>query len=64
MEDYGDLRLENQSIKRYFVIVFKQNMGFTQNSEMRWMQGTDIDDVYLILRNGCKEASAVFLASF
>ena len=55
MEDYGDLRLENQSIKRYFVIVFKQNMGFTQNSEMRWMQGTDIDDVYLILRNGCKE---------
>jgi len=28
------------------------------------MQGTDIEDVYLILRNGCKEANAVFLASF
>jgi len=28
------------------------------------MQGTDIGDVYLILRNGCKEANAVFMASF
>ena len=28
------------------------------------MQGTDIEDVYLILRNGCKEANDVFLASF
>ena len=31
---------------------------------MCWMQGTDIDDVYLILRNGCKEANAVFLLVF
>ena len=30
---------------------------------MQWMQGTDIDDVYLILRNGCEEANAVFLSS-
>jgi hypothetical protein len=28
------------------------------------MQGTEINDVYLILRNGCKQANAVFLASF
>jgi len=41
-----------------------QYLGFTQKSEMRWMRGTDIDDVYLILRNGCKEANVVFLASF
>jgi len=27
------------------------------------MRGTDIEDVYLILRNGCNEANAVFLAS-
>jgi len=27
------------------------------------MQGTDIEDVYLILRNGCNEANAIFLAS-
>ena len=30
---------------------------------MRWMQGTDIEDVYLILRNGCKQTNAVFLSS-
>jgi len=28
------------------------------------MQGIDIEDVYLILRNGCNEANLVFLASF
>jgi len=38
--------------------------GLLKKSEMRWMQGTDIDDVYLIIRNGCKEANTVFLASF
>jgi hypothetical protein len=38
-------------------------LGFTQNSKIRWMQGTDIDDVYLILRNGCNKANAVFLVS-
>jgi hypothetical protein len=30
---------------------------------MRWMLGTDIEDVYLILRNGCNEADTIFLAS-
>ena len=30
---------------------------------MRWMQGTDIEDVYFILRNGCNEADTLFLAS-
>jgi len=30
---------------------------------MRRMQGTDIEDIYLILRNGCNEANALFLAS-
>ena len=27
------------------------------------IQGTDIEDVYLLLRNGCNEANALFLAS-
>jgi len=27
------------------------------------IQGTDIEDVYLILRNGCNEVIALFLAS-
>jgi len=27
------------------------------------MQGIDIEDVYLVLRNGCNEANALFLAS-
>ena len=30
---------------------------------MGQMQGIDIEDVYLILRNGCNEANALFLAS-
>jgi hypothetical protein len=30
---------------------------------MRWVQGTDIEDVYLILRDVCNEADTVFLAS-
>jgi len=30
---------------------------------MRWLLGADIEDVYLILRNGCNEANAIFLAS-
>jgi hypothetical protein len=30
---------------------------------MERMQGTDIEDVYLILRNGCNEANDLFLDS-
>ena len=37
--------------------------GSLKKSEMQWMQGTDIYDVYLILRNGCNEAKDLFLAS-
>jgi hypothetical protein len=37
--------------------------GSLKKSEMGRMQGIDIEDVYLILRNGCNEANAVFLAS-
>ncbi len=39
------------------------NWGSLKKSEMRWMQGTGIEDVYLILRNGCNEADTIFLAS-
>jgi len=35
-----------------------------KKSEMRWMRGTDTEDVHLILRNGCNQANAVFLAKF
>jgi hypothetical protein len=35
--------------------------GLLKKSEMRRMQGTDMEDVNLILRIGCNEVDTVFL---